>query len=409
MSKPRIRLRGGRRVLALAFAAGALLLTHSGTPAQAQTPPTPPAPSNIGTGVPLPYNGANAAQVNPSLVGPLQLLRSGTMDLSDPNAPTITVPLYKGQMRDGRSVWYILTDTDDRGNAEQLGLNFSPKLTYADVGRTARTATIGKDATLTFDKGTVDFRPARRIVPGDAPNFFPPKAFDAGSVGDADYTPIIKITNAGNHIYDAPVVAFGTEANRLGFCDGGVDYSLVHDRVAKICPDAGTVTIKLTPIFTFGRPALYMSTDASDRMVAALDAGTFAPAMGDAPVGGDDGAFSAVERLFPIANGPMGQDNPQRQGLNSTLGDGKLPNGEDLPPLNVIGGIPTITLDYSPLWDLNLVVWSQEAIDKGYRARIIDEFQLLGLAQDGWITGMDGKPFGSTGIVVNCPIVFRFL
>ena len=54
-------------------------------------------------------------------------------------------------------------------------------------------------------------------------------------------------------------------------------------------------------------------------------------------------------------------------------------------------------------------MWTQEAIDRGFRARVIDEFQLLGMVADGYITGPDGKPFGSTGIVVNCPIVERFL
>ncbi len=49
------------------------------------------------------------------------------------------------------------------------------------------------------------------------------------------------------------------------------------------------------------------------------------------------------------------------------------------------------------------------AIDLGYRSRLIDEFQLLAFVRDGWITGPDGARYGSTGIVVNCPIVARFL
>jgi len=40
---------------------------------------------------------------------------------------------------------------------------------------------------------------------------------------------------------------------------------------------------------------------------------------------------------------------------------------------------------------------------------LIDEFQLLSMVEQGWLTGPDGAPFGSTGIVVNCPIVMRFL
>jgi hypothetical protein len=54
-------------------------------------------------------------------------------------------------------------------------------------------------------------------------------------------------------------------------------------------------------------------------------------------------------------------------------------------------------------------MWTEEAVRRGYRARVNEEFQILGLAEDGWITGPMGMPFGSTGIVVNCPIVFRFL
>ncbi|MGI8476148.1 MAG: hypothetical protein ACR2OO_07260 [Thermomicrobiales bacterium] len=75
----------------------------------------------------------------------------------------------------------------------------------------------------------------------------------------------------------------------------------------------------------------------------------------------------------------------------------------------MLGGIPSVATDYSPIWDANLGVWTKEAIDKGYRARVTEEFQILGLAQQGWLTGPDGAPYGSVGIVINCPIVWRFL
>jgi len=233
-----------------------------------------------------------------------------------------------------------------------------------------------------------------------------------GSVGDADYSPLVQIMNApGTPIYNAPIVAFGVNGNRINFCNGNPDYHVVHDRVVKICPNGnggGTVTLKMTPIFSFAKPSAYISLDASDPVPATLDNGTLAPALADVQTGRDDSAFSAVERLFVTVNGPTGMDNPQRQGLNSALTD-KDDKGQPAPPLHVIGGIPTVALDYSPLWDLNLGEWTQDAISKGYRARVIDEFQYLGLVQGGWITGPGGKPFGSTGIVVNCPIVMRFL
>ena len=116
---------------------------------------------------------------------------------------------------------------------------------------------------------------------------------------------------------------------------------------------------------------------------------------------------------FAFANGPVNLPseqipsglplvNPQRQGFNSALaGEGS--------PLNVLGGIPTVATDYSPLWDLNLGEWTQTAIDRGYRSRLIEEFQILGFVQRGFVTGPGGARYGSTGIIVNCPIVFRFL
>lgn len=72
------------------------------------------------------------------------------------NESTITLPLYQGHIRGGgEAVWYILTDTTDKGNAEALGLNWSPKLANSAPG--ARVATLLPNATLEFHAGTVDF------------------------------------------------------------------------------------------------------------------------------------------------------------------------------------------------------------------------------------------------------------
>jgi hypothetical protein len=362
-----------------------------------------PAPPSIGASVPLTYFGPAPSMVQRELIGPYQLLKAGQVDL---NAGTITLPLYQGQVKVNggsatKEVWYILTDTDDKGNADALGLNWSPKLTYATQG--ARNATLEKNTTLTFNGGTVDFKPAHMLTPGNAPNSFPPKSLQPGSVGDKDYTPLVRINNAGNHIYNAPAVAFDVSAKQLNsFCNGNPDYSLVHDKVVKICPEQGTVTIKLTPGFSFARPVLYLSMDASNPLAASMENATFSIKLGAIATGHDDSAFSAVERIFAFTNGPTGKDNPQRQGFNSALADG-------LSPLNVLGGIPTIATDYSPMWDLNIGQWTQKAIDNGYRSRMIEEFQILGFVEKGWITGPSGAPYGSAGIIVNCPIVYRFL
>jgi hypothetical protein len=90
-----------------------------------------PAPAAIGADVPATYFGSQPSQVQRELVGQYQNLKSGKIDF---DKGTITLPLYQGAMKSGEAVWYIVTDTDDKGNAEQLGLNYSPKLTFADVG-----------------------------------------------------------------------------------------------------------------------------------------------------------------------------------------------------------------------------------------------------------------------------------
>ncbi len=383
-------------------AAGALLLAAPvmSSFAADSSEEVQPAPAAIGADVPVTYFGPQPSQVQRELVGEYQTLKSGKIDVEK---ATITLPLYEGAMKSGQTVWYIVTDTDDKGNAEQLGLNYSPKLTYADVGRSVRKAHLDSKFKLVFDAGTVDFSPKRSLTPGDAPNFFPPKQFQPSGVGDRDYTPLVKITNAGDHIYNAPIVAYNVSADALNqFCDGSPNYSLVHQKVVKICPRDKTVTMQLTTGFSFSKPVLYLSTDTNNRMTATLEGATYAPGLEDIQGGGDDSLFSPVERIFVFVNGHTGRDNPQRQGLDSAISDGAS-------PLNVLGGIPTVATDYSPIWDLNPAVWTQRAIELGYRSRMTGEFAILGLVQKGWITGLDGKKFGSVGLIVNCPIVYRFL
>lgn len=358
-----------------------------------------PSPASIGADVPLTYFGPPPSSVEPELVGPLQLLKSGKLDLE---AGTITLPLYEGHIA-GKpgTYWFVTTDTTDPENAAALGINHSAKLAYADNCRGVRHGTYGRDGAVTFDRGAVDFTPVRQVTPGDAPASFPPKSVQPGSVGDDFYSPLVAMTNAGGHIYNSPIVAVGEPAE-LAFCDSNPDYTRVHDKVVRLCPQEHTVTLRLTTGFSFAKPVLYLSLDASDPLPASLEAATFAPALRDVPVGRDDSLFSAVERLFSFSNGPTGAVNPQRQGLDSALSDGRS-------PLNVLGGIPTVATDYSPLWDFNLGTWTPQAVAAGYRARLTEEFQILGFVQRGWVTGPGGAPFGSTGFIVNCPIVHRFL
>ncbi len=363
-----------------------------------------PASPAIGADVPETYFGPAPSSVQKELVGPLQLLTAGVLDA---RAGTITLPLYKGKVQStGETVWYILTDTTDRDNAAALGLNFSAKLVYSAVSqRAVRTATLQRDATLLFDAGTVDFSPDRIVTPGPAGQTFPPLVAKAGSVGDARYSPLVRITNAGGHIYNAPIIAMGDDTQMFTFLDGKPNYKRVHDKVVSINisskKDASFVTLALTTGFSFAKPVLYLSVEASAELPAALEGATYASGLQDIQPGLDDSAFSAVERLFLTINGPTGCDNPQRQGLVSALTDGRG-------PLNVLGGIPTVSTDYSPLWDVNIGEWTQAAIDKNWRSRVIEEFQILALVDAKAITGPGGIPYGSAGFIVNCPIVFRF-
>ena len=211
-----------------------------------------PAPASVGATVNLSYFGPPPSESNPSLVGPVQLLKSGTIDAAK---GTITLPLYQGSMSGNhKSVWYVLTDVDDQGVATLLGLNYSAKLTYA--ANAARTANLDDQGNLVFDKGTVDFSPVRSIVPGPPGAEFPPQSAQPGSIGDKDYSPLVRVLNAGGVIYNAPIMAFGVEANDINFPNGGVDYRKVHDQVLAIDPINMTVTLNLINGFSFGRPGL---------------------------------------------------------------------------------------------------------------------------------------------------------
>jgi hypothetical protein len=357
-----------------------------------------PAPASVGASVPLSYFGPSPSTVNPSLVGPVQLLKSGTVDAAN---GTITLPLYKGTLKgSNKNVWYILTDVSDQGIADELGLNYSAKLNFA--ANAARTGTLDANGNIVFDKGTVNFSPQRSIVPGPQGAEFPPQIAKPGAVGDSYYSPFVQITNAGGVIYNAPMIAFGVDANQIDFPNGNVDYSKVHDEVVAIDPVNMTVTLNLINGFSFGRPVWYISMDASIPLAAAIEHNTYAPLMGQLQLGHDDSFGSPVERIFIATNGPESGEcnNPLRQGLSTDLADGFRPN-------NVLGGIPTIALDYSPAWDAQLYQWTSDAINQGYRGQVREEFQILTFVQDGLITGPGGAAFGSAGFSINCPIVQR--
>lgn len=375
-----------------------------------------PAPPSIGADVALTYFGPAPSSVDRRLVGPVQLLTAGVVD---EDAGTVQLPLYYGTYADGEGHYYILTDTTDAGNAKGLGLNPSAKLQYAVAGET--TARLDGTRNILVDReGKVDFSPVRVLVPGDEPAPFPPSKFSPPQVGDDRYSPVVRLSNVGQTVYNAPIVAGNASDEFLNrFCDGVPDGlreefdAHVHSKVVKICPRDTTVTMELIPGFSFAKPVLYISTDGSTELVAAFEGITWAPALARIQLGGDDSAFSAVERLFAVVNGLANGDLPPGAPFNATTHPGRQGffsaiRGEG-GPLNILGGIPTVATDYSPLWDVNVGRWTDYAVEAGIRHRLVDEFLYLGQVARGYITAPDGGEFGSAGIIVNCPIVQRFL
>jgi len=358
-----------------------------------------PAPGSLRADVPLIVAQPSPSDVDPHLLGPVLWNKSARVDLE---RGTATLPLRRGRMASGETVWFIITDTDNRGIADLMGVVHAPKLGFTEFGRAVRSARIEPDGTFTFQRGRVDFSPDWSVTPGDAPNFFPPKAAQPGSVGDRDYTPLVRTSNAGGHLYNAPVVAFNVSEERLNrFCGGDPDYNLVHDHVTAICPRDGTVTMSMTLAFSFSKPIFYLSTESNDPVIATLEKATHTPALADIAARLEDAApGSGAERIVAFANGPMGRDNPQRQGVNSALGEG-------LNALNVAGGVPFTNLDYSPIWDLMPVRWTDAAIQRGFRARMTDVTHIHSLEAQGWLTGLEGGPIESSGIMINCPVIYR--
>lgn len=288
---------------------------------------------------------------------------------------TVTLPLYRGTSQ-GRAVWYVVFDSSDGGDADRLKVNTAPKLSRAKGSAAVQLARVA-GGTIDFPK-TVNFRPTRVVVPG--PTGFPPNAAEPGAVGEWGYSPLIQMPDGV--IRNAPHVANDTGT---------------ADKVVAIDYTRGTVRLQLTKGFSGGKTVKYVSTDASDPAVAALENVTYAPALNAAPFAGGDGSDSSRAGLVAFVNGQTGAGNPQRQGLNSALLDG-------LDPLNLLFWSPNQGR-YSPLWDVHPAQWSAEAVALGQNTRQTDRSDILNLVQKGLVTGPGGAQFGPGGFVVNCPIV----
>jgi hypothetical protein len=292
------------------------------------------------------------------------------------NDGTVTLPLYRGTSK-GQTVWYVLLDTSDGDDADKLGINRANKLEVAR-GTTAVQKVKIVNGVIDFP-ASVDFAPQRQVMP-DPVTGFPPLVALPGAVAEWGYSPLIEMPDGT--IRNAPHIA-----NHTGRAD----------KVRSFGANNATVRFEATPGFANGKAVSYISTEASDPGVAALENVTFAPALNGAPSAGGDGTDSSRATLVAFVNGQTGAGNPQRQGLNSALLDG-------LSPLNVLFWTPNQGR-YSPLWDVHPGAWSAAAIAAGRNVRQTDRSDIRNLVDKGLIGGPGGGRFGPGGFVVNCPVI----
>jgi hypothetical protein len=361
------------------------------------------------------------------------------------------LPIYPGTAPNPKDpsqtekVWYILEDASDKGLADDLGVNYAPKLLNMAVSCPECVQTVTEDnpspennhfgpAVIHF-AGAPDFSPEREAVPG--PTGFPLKSFKPGAEvppGDA-YSPFIRIAGS-DVIYNAPIVAVGEGPFDVTKHTNTADRALaVHIGTEQHAPSGqfgeSWVDMLFVKGFDAGQPIVYLSTDAGQPLTAVLERSTYVPALNNVSFnGGDDFLGSARERLFGFINGQTGPNNPQAQGFQHLALDGGigenasqennkfingLRSGGDL--LNVFGDFPTLTSPrhsdaYSPLWDAQLALWTPKAIALGLDKRQIDENTVLNLADEhpDLLTGVnpatgEPEPYGSVGVDINCAVL----
>ena len=293
----------------------------------------------------------------------------------------VTLPIFEGRRRGGKPVWFVITESSDRNDANQRRVNFAPKLANAK-GTPAAQKGRYIDGVLEFD-WTVDFTPERKVIPSSTG--FPPLEFAPGSVGESGYSPLVEMP-------DGTVLNASHISNSTG----------LHDKVITIDYINRTATFVEAEGLYEGDVVYYVSFDSSHPMGATLEAATFAPNLNAAPGLGSNDGLSARAGIIAFVNGQTGVDNPQRQGLNSALlGDGGPRNILQEIPKNVNKGLAV----YSPMWDMHLAAWGSDQVALGLNVLQGDFDEVSHLAQQGLITAPDGTPWGPTGFIVNCPVI----
>jgi hypothetical protein len=311
---------------------------------------------------------------------------------------TVTLPLYRGVGPRGGDVFYILTDASDFSVAKRLGINYAPKLAWARGTAGVQPVTL-KDGVMHF-VGAVDFSPTYRVVPGDPPLSFPPKAADPGAIADAKWSPIVVLPSG--QVLNAQIVQ-----NASGS----------HDRLKSIDLRDRSVTMLILDGEQGGKQYFYhMVTDASAPVPAVLEKGVYAPTLAKIPAFGLSlpRDHSALLGFSPVLNGRTDKGSGEDQGFSTALANGGID------PINVFpvgphNDDPSKTNNYSPLWDAHVSMWTDKAIKahKVHRIRSITE--QMQLIKAGYLTSAMINPPGPgnafvgglrpTQAIINCPVV----
>jgi hypothetical protein len=255
----------------------------------------------------------------------------------------------------------------------------------------------------------------RELVAG--PTGFPPITAVPGAVAGTGYSDLIRVQGS-NVVYNAPIVATG---------DGPLDVTQTHtntmDRVVAIDTKNMTVDLQFIRAFAFGKDVFYFSFSATDPGSAVIERATFVPAMAGLPYPNDDlNPKGARSSIFAFANGKLGLNDPNVQGLNHVILDnapGQLSFQnptlfETLRTLgdarNILGAFTTLKDEkerelYTPLWDLNIPVWSDAVVAGKTNFAQTDANTIRQLAVNGYVTNAGGAKLSSANIVVNCPIL----
>ncbi len=327
------------------------------------------------------------------------------------------VPLFKGTFN-GNTVWYVRMDVSDSALAKTLGLNFAPRLVNADNGCPGCIETVksldpvlGK-AAVVFG-GTVDFSPMRVLIAG--PTGFPPLMAQPGSIAGPGYSDLVRVEGS-NAVYNAPIIATG---------DGPFDVSQAHtntlDRVMAMDIQAMTVDMQFIRAFSHGKEIFYFTFGSTAAISATLERGTFVPALATLPFANDDqNPKGARSTIITFANGKVKPADPNSQGLAHVIldnapGNLSLQNPALLESLrqlgdahNVLGSFPTLTDKrlrelYTPLWDLNIAVWSDDAVARKVNYAQTDVNTIRQLSVGGFVTNPGGAKLSSANFLVNCP------